>query len=381
MALADLVVVMNHGRIEQAARRAMCSTSRPRPSSPASWAATTCCRPRSRARTATAASSRSAPPALAAQRRHARRSIAIARPGDRRARSSTRLDGASSASTCAAACETPASTRRCRDSRFFANPVAPGEPFRSVVDARGRASSSDAFMMTNEAKQRRGQKMTCDTTNEDGLVRRTLLKGAAAARGPALGSGAITGFPTIWAQNNKNITLRQFGTGVSNLNAIAEKCKADLGITLADDGADSDAVVQRAVTQPDSFDIADIEYWMLQEGLPGRRPAADGCQQAQIFRQARADVQNRQADARQVSPRAPRRTRSASSRARLHQVRQGPDPMVHHDPDDLQRRHAGHTPRPGRPQDRPTGRTSSTRSSRARPRSSTSPRSTSWTPR
>ncbi|TIM80083.1 MAG: ABC transporter substrate-binding protein, partial [Mesorhizobium sp.] len=69
-----------------------------------------------------------------------------------------------------------------------------------------------------------------------------------------------TGFPTIWAQNP--ITLRQFGTGVSNLNAIADKCKADLGITLEMTATDSDAAAQRAVTQPDSYDIADIEYWI-----------------------------------------------------------------------------------------------------------------------
>ena len=62
-----------------------------------------------------------------------------------------------------------------------------------------------------------------------GLGRRGLL----AAAGVAAGSGAITGFPTIWAQNIKNVTLRQFGTGVSNLNAIADKVKADLGFTLS----------------------------------------------------------------------------------------------------------------------------------------------------
>ncbi|NKF33785.1 ABC transporter substrate-binding protein, partial [Pseudomonas sp. BGM005] len=80
------------------------------------------------------------------------------------------------------------------------------------------------------------------------------------------GSGAITGFPTIWAKTN--ITLRQFGTGVSNINAIAEKCKADLGITLEMTATDSDAAAQRAVTQPDSYDIADIEYWIAKKVFP-----------------------------------------------------------------------------------------------------------------
>ena len=63
MALADLVVVMNQGRIEQARRRATCSTSRPRLSWRASSAATTCCRPPWRAPRARASSWRSAPTA------------------------------------------------------------------------------------------------------------------------------------------------------------------------------------------------------------------------------------------------------------------------------------------------------------------------------
>jgi putative spermidine/putrescine transport system substrate-binding protein len=99
-----------------------------------------------------------------------------------------------------------------------------------------------------------------------GISRRSLIKGAAAATGLAAGSGAITGFPTIWAQNP--ITLRQVGTGVSNINAIAEKCKADLGITLQMTALDSDAAAQRTVTQPDSYDIADVEYWICKKVFP-----------------------------------------------------------------------------------------------------------------
>ena len=102
-------------------------------------------------------------------------------------------------------------------------------------------------------------------TQKKGIARRRLL---AAAAGGALGSGAVTGFPTIWAQNIRNVVLRQFGTGVSNQNAIAEKCKEDLGITLQMTALDSDAVTQRAVTQPNSYDIADIEYWICKKVFP-----------------------------------------------------------------------------------------------------------------
>ena len=101
-----------------------------------------------------------------------------------------------------------------------------------------------------------------------GFSRRKILKGAGVAAGAALGS--TIGAPLIWAQNNKNIVLRQFGTGVSNLNDIAEKCKADTGITIQMTALDSDACVQRAVTQPNSYDVADIDYWMIKKIWPAK---------------------------------------------------------------------------------------------------------------
>jgi len=95
------------------------------------------------------------------------------------------------------------------------------------------------------------------------IGRRRLLRTASLA-----GAGAITGFPTVWAQNIKNVTLRQFGTGVSNLNAIAEKVKQDLGFTLQMTALDTDAVTQKSVTQPKSYDVADIEYFIIKKVFP-----------------------------------------------------------------------------------------------------------------
>jgi putative spermidine/putrescine transport system substrate-binding protein len=121
--------------------------------------------------------------------------------------------------------------------------------------------------LTTKTNDKTGElAMTKTTKTPAGISRRSLLKTGGAALGLAAGSGAITGFPTIWAQNP--ITLRQFGTGVSNLNAIADKCKEDLGISLEMTATDSDAAAQRAVTQPDSYDIADIEYWILKKVFP-----------------------------------------------------------------------------------------------------------------
>src|SRR5436305_15276534 len=99
------------------------------------------------------------------------------------------------------------------------------------------------------------------------VSRRTALTLAVGVAG-TIGSGAITGFPTIWAQTIKDVTLHQFGTGVSNLNAVAEKVKRDLGFTLQMTALDTDAVVQKAVTQPRSYDIADIEYFLCKKIFP-----------------------------------------------------------------------------------------------------------------
>ena len=93
--------------------------------------------------------------------------------------------------------------------------------------------------------------------------RRALLK----TGGAALAATALPA-PMVWGQETKNIILRQFGTGVSNLNEVATKVKEDLGITLEMTALDSDSVTQRAATQPDSFDIADIEYWICKKVWP-----------------------------------------------------------------------------------------------------------------
>ncbi|MDO6459762.1 PotD/PotF family extracellular solute-binding protein [Granulosicoccaceae sp. 1_MG-2023] len=92
--------------------------------------------------------------------------------------------------------------------------------------------------------------------------RKFIKRGVAGAVGAAAYSG---GFPMIWSQNIKNITLRQFGTGVSNINEIGQKVKEDLGFNLEMTALDTDTTAQRVVTQPKSFDIADIEYFTVKK--------------------------------------------------------------------------------------------------------------------
>lgn len=105
-------------------------------------------------------------------------------------------------------------------------------------------------------------------TERSGISRRRMLKGAAAAAGLAVGSGAIKGFPTIWAQNIKDITLLQVGGSYSSIIDIARQATADLGFKIEMQNAASDALVNRIATQPESLDIADIEYWMQSKLLP-----------------------------------------------------------------------------------------------------------------
>ena len=100
------------------------------------------------------------------------------------------------------------------------------------------------------------------------ITRRRFLKNAGAAAGLAAGAGAITGFPTIWAQNIKDITLLQVGGSYSSIIDIARQASQDLGFKIEMQNLASDALVNRIATQPESLDIADIEYWMQTKLTP-----------------------------------------------------------------------------------------------------------------
>jgi putative spermidine/putrescine transport system substrate-binding protein len=100
------------------------------------------------------------------------------------------------------------------------------------------------------------------------VSRRHLLQGAAAVAGVAAGSGVIGGFPTVWGQNIKDVTLLQVGGSYSSIIDIARKATEDLGFKIDYQNAASDALVNRIATQPDSLDIADIEYWMQSKLTP-----------------------------------------------------------------------------------------------------------------
>ena len=100
------------------------------------------------------------------------------------------------------------------------------------------------------------------------ISRRKVLKGAAATAGLAAGSGAITGFPTLWAQNIKDIVLHHVGAPYSAIIDIARQANKDLPFKIEMQALAHDALRNRLVTQPKTADIADTEYFFLRQLMP-----------------------------------------------------------------------------------------------------------------
>jgi putative spermidine/putrescine transport system substrate-binding protein len=108
--------------------------------------------------------------------------------------------------------------------------------------------------------------MSKKTNKTTSLSRRAILKGAAGLAGAAAGSGAITGFPAVWSQEDK--VLRYLGTAVNQSDEMTKKVKEETGITIQNIVATTDDVTKRVITQPNSFDILDTEYFSLKKLVP-----------------------------------------------------------------------------------------------------------------
>jgi putative spermidine/putrescine transport system substrate-binding protein len=89
------------------------------------------------------------------------------------------------------------------------------------------------------------------------------LNVAAAGAGLAVGSGLVRGFPTVWAQNIKDIKLVQVGGSYSNIVEIANQATKELGFTVEMQAIDPDAQTNRTLTQPKSIDINDLGTFLL----------------------------------------------------------------------------------------------------------------------
>ena len=112
------------------------------------------------------------------------------------------------------------------------------------------------------------------------MSRRSLLKGAAAVGGALVGSDTIGGFPTIWAQDIKDIELRHVGVSYSVVQAIGDQASKDLGFKVTMQNLDTSAAINRFITQPNTVDIADLEGW--QAKLAAKRGVIQGIEAKKI---------------------------------------------------------------------------------------------------
>jgi putative spermidine/putrescine transport system substrate-binding protein len=101
------------------------------------------------------------------------------------------------------------------------------------------------------------------------ISRRRLLQGTAAFAGAAAGSGALTGFPTIWAQNIKDITLNHAGPPVAAIPMIGEQATKDLGFTIKMQATESMDLLNRFLSQSNAIDVGDVSI-VFMKYLVGR---------------------------------------------------------------------------------------------------------------
>jgi putative spermidine/putrescine transport system substrate-binding protein len=108
-------------------------------------------------------------------------------------------------------------------------------------------------MPVNRKESDRGHK------RNRGISRRNLVKGASAAAGAI----AITNFPTVWAQNIKDVTLFHAGPPVSAIQQIADQATRDLGFTVKMQMTENADILNRFLTQSNSMDVGDISIMYL----------------------------------------------------------------------------------------------------------------------
>ncbi|GAC1339567.1 MAG: PotD/PotF family extracellular solute-binding protein [Acetobacteraceae bacterium] len=91
-----------------------------------------------------------------------------------------------------------------------------------------------------------------------GVSRRRLLQAGSAAIGAAAGSGALQGFPTIWAQNIKDIEIKHAGPPVTAIQAIGDQATKELGFKVTMQASESADLLNRFLTQAANIDVGDI---------------------------------------------------------------------------------------------------------------------------
>jgi putative spermidine/putrescine transport system substrate-binding protein len=95
------------------------------------------------------------------------------------------------------------------------------------------------------------------------LSRRRLLQGSAAFAGLSAGSGVLGGFPTIWAQEIKDITLLHAGPPVAAIPKIGEQATKDLGFTIKMQATENVDLLNRFLSQSSAIDVGDVSITFM----------------------------------------------------------------------------------------------------------------------
>ena len=102
-----------------------------------------------------------------------------------------------------------------------------------------------------------------------GTTRRLVLRGAAAVAGAAIGSDALRGFPTIWAQDIKDVTLIHIGGAWAVIKQIGEQATKDLGFTIKMQATENVDLLNRFLSQSSAIDVGDVSI-VFMKYLVGR---------------------------------------------------------------------------------------------------------------
>ena len=96
-----------------------------------------------------------------------------------------------------------------------------------------------------------------------GISRRQVLRGASALAGVVAGSGALSGFPTIWAQEIKDVTLLHAGPPVAAIPKIAEQATKDLGFMIKMQATENVDLLNRFLSQSNAIDVGDVSITFM----------------------------------------------------------------------------------------------------------------------
>lgn len=107
-------------------------------------------------------------------------------------------------------------------------------------------------------------KKSAKFTGSRKVTRRSVMKGGAAIAGTTM----VTGFPTVWAQKLKDVTLNHTGMSYSTLPDIARQASKDLGFKVEMSVVDHPGLINRMINDPTSIDIADLEIWQSKIAVP-----------------------------------------------------------------------------------------------------------------